>query len=366
MKDKITIPFLILLLTLYSCQKEFDTKYVHIEHSWSLDSAVYGDGKILLNSVPINDSILAVANSYSIKYIYTNNLKYTFTIFIPGHDLYSSGLVRPSLTKDACVTRVDKNNLAIFNTYMPTYMNGIPVYFSPTYSLSSTSVKGIPPATIFNSGYPIIKSKYTLIPYETDFTAERAFFSLITFDTSNFCNITSTKNIVIDNSESAPFYDGAYYSWTFYDKFFVTYYGQSFRIDTLGNVKSLLSDASVFKGKYIEQMFTLNNHLFALGWNTMFVSNDQGESWQIFADLGGTNWGRIQYFNVGSEVYAIYLSQIFSITLNGNTLNFQELDNDGLVGNQITSINKCGKYAFITTLSGLYYRDITTLNTKKK
>jgi hypothetical protein len=366
MKDKITIPILILLLSLYSCTKELDTKYVHTEHSWSLDSAVYGDGKILLNSVPINDSILAVANSYSIKYIYTNNLKSTFTIFIPGHDLYSSGLVRPSLTKEACAARVDKNNLAIFKTYMPSYMDGRPVYFSPTYSLSSTSLKELPPATVFNSGYSIIKSKYILTPYETDFNAKKALFSLITFDSSNYCNITSTKNIVIDNPPLPGFYNGSYYSWTFYDKFFVTYYGQSFRIDTLGNVKPLLSDASVFKGKYIEQMFTLNNHLFALGWGTMFVSNDQGESWQIFSDLGGTNWGLLQYFNVGSEVYAIYLSQIFKVTLNGNTLNFQELDNDGLQGNQITSINKCGKYAFITTLSGLYYKDTTTLNIPKK
>jgi len=74
----------------------------------------------------------------------------------------------------------------------------------------------------------------------------------------------------------------------------------------------------------------------------------------------------LEYFNVGNEVYTTYLSQLARVTLNGTTLSIVELDNDGLEGNLITSVTKCGKYAFLTTLSGLYYRDTTSLNTAKK
>lgn len=218
---------------------------------------------------------------------------------------------------------------------------------------------------MFNSGYPVIKSKYILAPYETDFGAEKATFSLITVDNSQFCNITSTKDIIV-NPTAPGFYNGPYYSWAFYDKFFVTYYTQTFRVDTLGNVKSLLSDTAVFHGKYIQQMFQLDNHLFAMGWGTIFVSNGQGESWHVFSNINNAVWNYLQFYNVGDDVYAIYMSQIAKVTLSGDSLSLQELDNNGLEGDQITSISKCGKYAFITTLSGLFYRDTATLNTPKE
>jgi len=59
-------------------------------------------------------------------------------------------------------------------------------------------------------------------------------------------------------------------------------------------------------------------------------------------------------------------STLANLTLSGNNLSYQELDNDGLQTNQITSINECGKYVFATTLSGLIYRDTATFNTPKK
>ncbi len=356
----------VLIFVQYSCKKEIEKEYIPLTHSWSSDSSLYGTEKILLTSVQINDSILAVANSYSITYVYANHLSSTFEIFINGQDMYSSGLTPPSLTKTVTVSVADDpNNLTVFKTYMPTFLAGLPIFFSPTYSQSSESLKGFAKPTLFNAGYPVIKSKYILAPYEMDFTSEKATLSLIQIDTSQYCSVVSSKDVVIVNALKPGFYSGPYYSWTFYDKFFLTDYGQSFRIDTLGNVKSLLSDTETFEGKYIEQMFTIDNYLFALGWGDLFVSSDQGETWNVFLNLSGTNWGVLQYYNVGKEVYATYLSQLARVTLVGNTLKIQELDNDGLESNQITSINKCGKYAFVTTLSGLFYRDTASLNTLK-
>ena len=362
---KIYLIFIVAIIFVqYSCRKEIETKFVPITHSWSLDSGMYANNKILLTSVALNDSILAVATSYSITYMHVNNLKSTFTIFINGNDMYSTGLIRPSVNKTVTVAVGDNTDkLTIFKTYMPTYLSGMPPFFIPTYSNSATTLKGFPRPTLYNAGYPVIKSKYILAPYETDFTGKKSTLSLIKIDTSRYCEITSSKDVVLDNPAKPGFYSGTYSSWAYYDKFFVTHYGQTYRVDTLGNYKCL-TDA--FGGKYIQQMFTLNNYLFALGWGNLFVSTNQGESWNLFLDLNGTNYGMLQYFNVGNEVYTTYLSQLARVTLNGTTLSIVELDNDGLEGNLITSVTKCGKYAFLTTLSGLYYRDTTSLNTVKK
>jgi|SRR5665647_211636 len=359
MKKNSIIFIVVLIFVQYSCRKEIETRLVPITHSWSLDSGIYANNKILLTSVALNDSILAVATSYSITYMHINNLNSTFTIPINGTDIFSTGLIRPSVTKTVTVAvGEDPDKLTIFKTFMPTYPSGIPPYYMPTYSNSANTKKGFPRPTLYNAGYPVIKSKYILAPHETDFEAGKSTLSLLKIDTSRNCNVTSSKEIVLNNE----FYSGSYSSWAYYDKFFFTHYSQTYRVDTLGNSKCL-SDA--FNGQDITQMFTLNDKLFALGWGNLFVSSDQGESWNHFSNLGGTDWGYLQYFNVGDEVYSIYRSQIGRVTLNGSSLTIVELDNDGLEGNMITSVTKCGKYAFVTTLSGLFYRDVASLNTKK-
>lgn len=359
MKRTSLIFIVVIILIQYSCRKEIETRFVPITHSWSLDSGIYANNKILLASVALNDSILAVATSYSIAYTHINNLKSTFTIPINGTDIFSTGLIRPSVTKTVTVAvGDDPDKLTIFKTFMPTYQSGIPPYYTPAYSNSANTKKGFPRPTLYNAGYPVIKSKYILAPYETDFQAGKSTLSLLKIDTSRNCTVTSSKEIVLNNK----FYSGSYSSWAYFDKFFLTHDSQTYRVDTLGNFKCL-TDA--FKGHDITQMFTLNDKLFALGWGNLFVSSDQGESWNLFLNLKGTDWGYLQYYNVGDEVYSIYMSQIGRVTLNGSNLTITELDNDGLEGNLITSVTKCGKYAFVTTLSGLFYRDVTSLNTKK-
>ena len=364
MKKNSIIFIVVLIFVQYSCRKEIETRLVPITHSWSLDSGIYANNKILLTSVALNDSILAVATSYSIAYMHINNLNYTYTIPINGTDIFSTGLIRPSVTKTVTVSvEDDPDKLNVFKTFMPTYRSGIPSYYTPAYSNAANSKKGFPRPTLYNAGYPVIKSKYILAPYETDFTLQKASLSLLQIDTSRNCSVTSSKDIVLDNPSKSGFYSGIYFSWAYYDKFFLSLYGQTYRVDTLGNFKCL-TDA--FSGHYIHQMFTLDNKLFALGWGNLFVSSDQGESWNLFSDLSGTDWSSLQYFNVGEEVYTVYMSQLGRVTLNGSSLTIVELDNDGLEGNMITSVTKCGKYAFVTTLSGLYYRDTTSLNTMKK
>ena len=97
------------------------------------------------------------------------------------------------------------------------------------------------------------------------------------------------------------------------------------------------------------------------------VSTDFGETWSLYFSLPqGSPYLSLTYQNVGNELYAYFMSQLWQVTMSGNSLTYTELDNDGLKTNQITNINKVGKYAFVSTLSGLYYRDTATFITPKK
>ena len=368
MKRFLLFSILPFLLIQYSCKKETIIKEVPITHSWSLDSNFMGINKILLTSVPMNDTLIAVASNYLITYVNVKNMKYTEALWIEGRSYYS-GLVPPSITKSITVSVNDPNTLIVFSTYNPVYQSGVPISFSPTYSNSTTSLKTLPKGSLFNSGCPIVNDKYILVPYETDFPASKATFSLITVNNiGQNATIVSTKNITATAAPTTLFASGNDFSASFFGKFFYTYNTQFFRIDTLGNVKSFGWSPMLYSlSGSVNQMFTINNYLFALAGGTFFVSQDQGENWSVFYQcVAGDIYSGLIYYNVGKEVYANFRSQIFKVTLSGESMNFRELDNDGLQGSQITSINKCGKYAFVTTLSGLYYRDTTKFNTFKK
>jgi hypothetical protein len=367
MKRFLLFSILPLLVIQFSCKKETIIKEIPITHSWSLDSNFVGIDKIMLTSVPMNDSMIAVASNYQIAYVNVKHLGYTVRIGIPDKSYYSA-LVPPSISKGMTVSVSDPNKLVVFATYMPVFQSGIPESFKPTYSSSTTSIKSLPTGYIFNSGISIINDKYILAPFETDWTNSKATFSLIKVSQKGWNTIIeSTKNITAEAVPSTHFYSGNDYSATFFGKFFYTYYRQFFRVDTLGNVKSFgYSPIQTTLSDNVSQMFTLNNYLFAMAGGNFFVSNDQGENWSLFYQyVSGDIYSWCNFWNVGKDVYASYLSQIWKVTLSGESLKYKEIDNDGLQGSQITSINKCGKYAFVTTLSGLYYRDTTKFNTFK-
>ncbi|HKO80667.1 MAG TPA: hypothetical protein VJU78_09735, partial [Chitinophagaceae bacterium] len=154
---------------------------------------------------------------------------------------------------------------------------------------------------------------------------------------------------------------------TYYNKFFFFFNSQFYRIDTSGNIKAFgYSPVPQVQNGIVSQMFTIDGYLFAVGTTKFFVSKDKGESWALFSDETGSLYTSLAYHNVGNELYATYESQIWRVTLIGNSLTYRELDNDGLQTNHITSVNKTGKYAFVTTLAGLFYRDTATFNQPKR
>jgi hypothetical protein len=376
MIQKVLFSSLLLLLIMTSCKKEKIVEIrVPIKRSWSLDSSLFGSNKILLTSFPLNDSVLAVANSNLVVYVNINQIDKPVSGAYINLNPPFGYLLAPRISESIGVTLLNSSQMKVFNTLYPVSNFGSFIY-TPSYLGSANSTKSFLLPAFPQSGYPVIRSKYILAPTEIDYPI-RAYASLLTVKLFsdpvtnpqlNGISLVDAKPITLDPAPTTlGFAIGTYYSTAYFDKFFLYLAQQFYRIDTLGNVKAFgfSPQAGVENGR-VTQMFTLDNVLFAGGFEKLFVSGDQGETWSLFANVMGTQFEGLIYFNIGSELYATYQSQLWRVTLSGSNLNYQELDNDGLQGSQITSMNKVGKYVFITTLSGLFYREFSSLNTPRK
>ncbi len=363
---------LIFTIVFYGCKKTVtNTQLVPtpIIHSWLADSSLFGSQKIILSSTKIDDSTLSIFTKQNVVYINVNSLNgSTNGSFLSGG--YYGNLIPPSLSDKIGVYPTDSNHLYIFSIKSPNSNYGA-VIFTPQYSNSSTSIKGFPLA-ISGGGYSIINNKYVLAPTEIDYTSKIATCYLIQIDSSqgiiNSTQLSASRKIYLTPpSSTIGFEFGGYISFSYFNKFFLNLSNQFFRVDTLGNVKAFgYSPVSTSFGG-VSKMFSYNNYLFAQTNSDLLVSTDFGETWSLYLSLPpGSPYLSLTYQNVGNELYAYFMSQLWKVTMSGNSLTYTELDNDGLKTNQITSINKVGKYSFVSTLSGLYYRDTATFITPKK
>lgn len=293
--------------------------------------------------------------------------------YLNGGGIVYGTLLPPSISQKFGVTPTDSNHLRVFSTFIPTSNYG-GFYLTPNYSSSNTAIKGYPLANI-GAGYSIVNNRYFLAPYEIDFPNKIAKCNLVRVDTTFGIQYSiqfgSSKDIsLIPPASTHGFEFGNYWSFSYFNKFFITLSDQFFRVDTMGNVKAFGVGPIANIGGRVIQIFTLNNYLLAIytsGLTTSIIlSSDFGETWSVFANNVDSYYGLFTFQNINADVYAYFQSQIWKVTLNGNNLNFVELDNDGLQTNQITGINKVGKNAFVTTTSGLFYRDTSSFNTPKK
>ena len=347
----------------------------HAFKAWLPDSVQFSTNDLLLTSTAVNDSILAVASSSKIYHVNVNQLNNP----IEGSFLGTTGAydnhAQPTLNSQIGIALIDSHHVKVFSVLPPFSDQGALIY-TPNYTSAVYSRKTYPVVYPSGAGYPVINSKYILTPDELDYEANKVYVSLLEVNQSspgnaqqNTISLISKKSIVLTPEESTPgFSDAPYFSDAYYGKFFLYYANQFYRIDTLGNVKKFGHRPVLGIGNGgVSQMFKLDNYLFTVSLDNWFVSHDEGETWSLYTKAFGTIYPSLKFINIGNELYATHGSQIWRVTLSGDNLNYRELDNTGLpVTTQITSLNKVGKYAFMTTLSGLYYRDTVSFNSLKK
>lgn len=381
MKNTLTTLVIFCVVLIAGCKKQTVEiiKEVPQVHAWTMVPALTGLSSIQLTSVPLNDSTIAVANNESITYLTPGSLKGNTSGDFIFNYFSGSYTVRPSITKNTGVTLNDATTLRVFATQNPINQPGGNFTFTPHYPGPDSLILNIPKPSVFNNPcYPIVADRYVLAPIGTIYPGyNKRVCALLKFNTSNtfipnqlsvFYDTVKYINLLPAPGAVGFSGLGGYFSAAFFDKFFVYYDNQFFRIDTAGNVKSF-GIGPVAAAYGVGQMFTIGDKLFTEDAGKICVSTDHGESWQLFFDgsRDGSAWGLLKYFNTADgDLYGVYHGQVTHITLNGNVLNSAEIVNDGVENTEVTSVNKCGKYAFLTTLAGVYYRSVDSLNVLKK
>ncbi|RYY54447.1 MAG: hypothetical protein EOO09_14220 [Chitinophagaceae bacterium] len=362
-----------LLLLIGSCKKTTLVSVGEIapKPSWLLDSSVSGQAKILTNSVRVNDTILAVSGGNTITWLRAGKFNQPVTsAWFNSRDTYGQF---PRLSMDSLISVFPSatGRLEIINTAAPIDPRNRVTYIAP-FSQENDAVKAYPGTQPGLRSYPVIRSRYVLAPFEINYARRKSSAVLIKvrMQSGQFAGQLYTEDskavgFGVTNA-SRVLTEGAYFSDTWFDKFFVSFGNQFYRVDTLGNVKAFgTSIDGVTESPAPRTMFLLGGQLFAMVNGRFFVSSDQGENWKLFVNTGSSVSGTLTYQNVGNELYAFRESQVWHVTLQGASINFEELDMDGLQTNTITSITQVGGYTYITTLAGLYYRDSLHFNTPR-
>ncbi|KEO74726.1 hypothetical protein [Anditalea andensis] len=102
-----------------------------------------------------------------------------------------------------------------------------------------------------------------------------------------------------------------------------------------------------------------------------YYSMDDGETWDLLKDFHSSNdfstLDMIRYIHHNDELYGIYNSQLFKISITPNHFAINELDNTGLEGHKITGISHYQKdsLVMVSSRSGAFYKPANELDKPK-
>jgi len=360
-----------------SCKKTVTRTVMDtVNHAWQVVPLFNSYGQPALSSYNLGDSILSIGGNWQFVNMPVRVFNNPIGYFLPGATFTQPAFEAPYLD-NAAVSYTTATSLYVESnpphsqfsvlTYTPKYTPGEYNRFQQAVSYPTLSY----PA----AAYPLIRDHYVLTPVETMGAGgyKQARFDLISFDSvkvlspMGFGDTPHIRSITVTADPSTIGFSASnYFCAVYYDKFFVGYGNQFFRIDTAGNVKSFGYTPVPRNNSYgIYNMFTVGNTLFLNSGGIMFSSTDEGETWSLFNDFSGTTVGRVIFRNVGKDLYATLDDldmQLWKVVLDGNAFNFSELNNDGLQSNLLTSLTRCGRYIFATTLTGVFYRDTAFFN----
>lgn len=126
-----------------------------------------------------------------------------------------------------------------------------------------------------------------------------------------------------------------------------------------GTYRINYNNDTIFLGNYnLIDLFETNGKFYSITDEAgikLKESSDSGATWQDKVINLPSIFGSLNYFNMDGRVFATYNSQIFEIVLGSANLTTKEINNDGLTGNVITSVNKCNNKIIVSTKSGVYY-----------
>jgi len=141
--------------------------------------------------------------------------------------------------------------------------------------------------------------------------------------------------------------------------FFSPYYSETYRITPNGDQVKVLDNC-------LMDIFEHNQVLYGISYDGLgYVSVDEGLTWQKRFELQ-PNFQDISFAKIDGKIIGFAFSQIFEIFPSLSTIEVKELDNYGLAGKKITSAVEFNGKVYLTTLSGVYYKDLKDLSVEKE
>lgn len=347
--------FITSLILLSSCRKQEITEIdqeTPDRYSWQAHNGFQYDDVNQMNSLAGSDRLFFIgSNSFSVITPETEDqqndpsefdiARYTHTYFIQPHH------VKLPLSETYYISYNPLNNTIAFTSTQNPAVSGDRIYFSmKELDETFSNFRFIH----FNTGQSmaINSENQALIPYTAlidgreilklalvDIKGERE-FGQIALDTVKTNIIT-----IVGNG-----YAGLTGVHSFGEDFFVTTDAELYRIDKNGVTQRLLDEP-------LNRILRSGSTLFGISSQNIYASANNGLTWNILSQIP-SDFSRLNYAEIDQRIIAYRYAQLWEITLEETRLTVRELDNEGLSGKMLTSVNEFGRHVYLSTLSGVF------------
>lgn len=347
--SRFTVMFVVIAVFAFlnSCTKTITETLIE-EPSWKLHESLEHDDKIILNGYVSADSIYYLSTHSKFWKFNNNNPIFCYNYW-------------------PCITQTLEYK-PIISDSVSAYMNEDKTEIQ--LALNEIDSWNIIPEIISVWDIDSTFSDDARLPMESffqpvgAFNNQNQFLTVVMGDGMNFCIIDYTHNdstysgIEITSTQRIYFFYGILGFpdiKSFGNRFYVITNDYNYIIYPTGEYHKMDNLPAGL------QIFSYNDTLFTFTTNFwLYYSSDLGENWEEYAHFSA--W--VSFFEVAGRLCCHRHDDIHEI--NFKTGEVKELDNWGLEGNEITSINKFNNEVYITTLSGLFYRDVDEFFTYKE
>ncbi len=344
------IVFVCLIFT--SCEKTVtEIEYKDKMYSWTQDSRLQYDKSLIINSHSNDENLYLMGfynytkisktetNTYSLPFDYSVDNKFPITdnYYVAADKQYDYVVIVPNDYPHASWSRKTfflKNLDSLFYEFeFGYYTNGECIAISDNdycvipYRIKNDIGIGNMPR-ILMIGLDVKEVRHDIV-----------------IDTTN------TKIIELGESGTTNY---VYNIKNIEDRFLISCGSKTYHVDTSGNV-------SVSYEGVIDRYLIHNDLYYGIAWvfseNNLLQSSDKGRTWDEIGKIPN-DFTLLNYSSVGDSLIGFYDSQLFSVKVSDNSISSRELDNDGLIGKEITSISSfTDSLIYVTTLNGLFYRN---------
>ena len=132
-------------------------------------------------------------------------------------------------------------------------------------------------------------------------------------------------------------------------------YGDTYRVDTNGDLRVIL------EGVTLTHFIPVGNTIYGMSAeNKLYESTDEGNTWrEIGENLRFPGTAPLHYTTIAGKTIAYTgLGKIYEVSFLPGGVTYRELENDGIQHTRITSVTEFQGKVYVTTLAGLYSREV--------